>query len=89
MQVGLGGATGLGLGVGNLAGSGLSGRGGLEGLSLGSLIGGLQQHGLPSGNRDRIGESQSCSLSHIGAALWSWAVVWRWSRTKPRCRLLI
>jgi hypothetical protein len=53
LQVGLGGATGLGLGVGNLAGSGLSGRGGLEGLSLGSLIGG---QGLPSGNRDRMGE---------------------------------
>ncbi len=56
-KVGLGGATGLGLGVGNLAGVGMGGhRGGLEALTLGSLIGGLQPlHGLPP--RDRHGET--------------------------------
>ena len=77
VQVGLGGATGLGLGVGNhLAGSSLSGRGGLEGLSLGSLIGGLQQ-GLPASNRERMGERCMVWLVSAGCEMWGSPQIWR------------
>ena len=56
VQVELGSAIGLSLGVGDMVGSGLDVQDGLEALSLGSRIGSLQQGSPMSDHHNQLGQ---------------------------------